>query len=435
MTSTLLGPGPTIGRFLRRTLVAIGLTMLVVVIVAFPAAAAPGALDPSFSTNGWVATNFGPRFEVAFDVAISEANGKIVAAGHSGPRIAVVRYLPGGALDPSFSGDGKVLTNPTPGFDAVYAVAVQPDGKVVVAGKASGSGGRVAILRYTSNGRRDAAFGGGDGLVMTNVSPKNDYAWAIAIQPLDQKIVVAGGAGGAGGRFLVARYKPNGARDGTFGGGDGRVLTNFTPRYEYVDAVAIDPDGKIVAVGSTSYFGSAPRFALARYQANGSLDGTFGGGDGKVITNFPGGYARASGVAIQPLDQKIVVAGQSEDNTAIARYLPDGALDPSFSTDGRRVLNLTLGGDYADEVMVQLDGKIVVAGTGNYYRRDTRFALARLDASGGLDTSFGGDGVVRTNLSPGPDWATGALLQPADGKVVVVGRADGRFVAVRYLVA
>jgi len=415
------------------TFVAVGLTMLMMIMVADPAAAAPGGLDPSFSGNGWVATDFGPRYDVAFDVAI-QADGKLVAAGRSGPRFAVVRYLPGGGLDPSFSGDGKLRTNLTSGVDVAYAVAVQANGKIVVAGQAAGARGRIAIVRYNPNGSLDGTFGGGDGKVMTNVTRGNDYAWAIAIQPLDQKIVIAGGAGREGGRFLVARYNPSGARDGTFGGGDGRVITNFSSGYDYVDALAIQPDGKIVAAGTMRYFASEPRFALARYRANGSLDGTFGGGDGKVITNFPGDYARAAGVAIQ-VDGKIVAAGQDDNDTAIARYLSNGALDVSFSGDGRRVVNLTRGGDYADEVMVQPDGKIVVAGTGNYYLQDTKFALARVDVAGADDDSFSGDGRVTANITPGPDWATGALLQPTDGKIVVVGRAGARFLAARFLVA
>jgi uncharacterized delta-60 repeat protein len=432
-STTVPERGSTIGWFLRRTFFATAMTMVMVIVAAFPAAAAPGDLDPSFSGNGWVATNFGRRFEVAFDVAISETDGKIVAAGQTGLRIAVARYLPGGALDTSFSGDGKVRTDLTAGLDAAYAVAVQTDGRVVVAGEASGQGGRVALVRYKANGRIDTTFGGGDGKVMTNVTAHDDYAWAIAIQPLDHKIVIGGGAGGLGGRFLVARYKPNGARDGTFGGGDGRVVTNFTSKYDYVDALALQPDGKIVVAGTANYFGSTPRFALARYRPNGALDGTFGG-DGKVITAFSGGFARASGLAIQA-DGRIVAAGQSGDNTAIARYLPSGALDGSFSVDGMRSVNLTNGGDYADEVMVQADGKIVTVGTGSYYVTDTKIVVARFDAAGGLDPSFSGDGFLYSNLTPGADWAAGGLLQPADGKIVAVGRSSGRFVALRYLVA
>ena len=426
---------PTTSWLGRGTLVAVSLAVLLVVWVANPASAAPGGLDPAFSGDGWVATDFGSGLDLAFDVAISETDGTIVAAGQgNGGRFAAARYLPTGSLDGSFSGDGRVLTNLTSGFDAGYGVAIQLDGKIVVAGRAAGSGGRIALVRYDPNGSLDGTFGGGDGKVLTNVTSGDDYAWAVAIQPLDQKIVVAGGAGGSGGRFVLARYLADGSLDGTFGGGDGKVLTDFTTRYDYIDALAIQPDGRIVAAGSTNYYGNTPRFALARYQANGALDATFGGGDGKVITNFPIGYAWAFGVAIQE-DDKIVAAGQAGGDTALARYLPNGTLDTEFSGDGKMVVNVTTGVDYADEVMLQTDGKIVVAGSGTYDRADSKLTVARIQTGGGLDASFSADGKVVTNISSGIDWVTGASLQPADGKVVVVGRSGGRFLAARYLVA
>jgi uncharacterized delta-60 repeat protein len=420
----------------RRTSLAIGLATLLIVLAVDPAVAAPGGLDISFSGDGWAATDFGSDVDLAFDVAISEATGTIVSAGRgSGGRIAVARYLPNGALDATFSGDGKVLTDLTSGTDSGYGVGIQLDGKVVVAGGVAGSGGRIVVVRYAENGMLDGTFGGGDGSVITNVTPGDDYAWAMAIQPVDQKIVVAGGAGGAGGRFLVARYTSNGTPDASFGGGDGRVLTDFTAGYDYVDALAIQADGKIVAAGSTNYYGNAPRFALARYEASGALDAAFGGGDGKVVTNFPIGYAWAFGVAIQD-DDKIVAAGQSGPNTALARYLSSGAIDATFGGgDGKVTVNLTPGGDYADEVMVQSDGRIVVVGTGSFTDPDPKITVARFTAGGGLDASFSGDGKVVSNFARGgADFATGASLQPSNGRIVVVGRTSKRFLAARYLV-
>jgi uncharacterized delta-60 repeat protein len=318
-------------------------------------------------------------------------------------------------------------------YDAAFGVAIQADGKVVAAGSASGSGGRIALARYDTDGTLDSTFGG-DGRVLTNLTSGDDYAWAVSIQPADQKIVVAGGAGGAGGRFVVARYDTDGTLDTSFSG-DGRTLTDFTNAYDYVDAIAIQPDGRIVAAGATNYYGSTPKFALARYDTDGSLDGTFSG-DGKLTTSFPGGYAWAFGVAIQD-DDKIVAAGQAGWNTALVRYHPNGSLDATFSGDGRVTSNLAVGPDYADEVMIQADGKIVTAGTSSP-SRDTRFAIARFNPGGGLDPTFSGDGKVLTNLSSGPDWGIGAALQPSDGKVVVVGRtggSGGRFAVARYHVA
>lgn len=412
------------------------LALFLVVALAPSALAAPGALDTSFSGDGLSATDFTPKLDLAFDIAISETDGTIVAAGRAGgtdARFALARYTSSGALDPTFGGDGKVLTNFTPGFDSAFGVAVQADGKIVAAGAAAGSGGRIAIARYLTNGSLDPAFSG-DGKQITNLTSGDDYAWAVAIQPSDQRIVVVGGAGGSGGRFMLARYNQNGTLDGTFGN-SGRVLTDFTSRYEYVDAIAIQGDGKILAAGSTNYFGSNPRFALARYETDGDLDTTFSG-DGKQTTGFAEGLAWAFGVALET-DGDIVAAGQAGSKVAIARYSANGVIDGSFSGDGRQTTNLTAGTDYADEVMIQADGSFVVVGSANYFGADARFAILRYQVGGPLDSTFSGDGKVLTNPSGGVDWALGAVLQPSDEKIVVAGRTSGsggRFIVGRYLV-
>jgi uncharacterized delta-60 repeat protein len=422
-------------KMLVRTLIAATL----VASSATPAWAQAGTLDATFSGDGWVATDFTREVDFAYDVAISETDGTIVAAGQAGGaggRFALVRYTATGALDPTFGGDGRVVTNFTSGIhglDRAFGVALQADGKIVAAGAAAGAGGRVALARYNANGSLDTTFSG-DGKVMTNFSPGDDFAWTVAIQPSDQKIVVAGGAGGPSERFLVARYNPSGALDTTFSA-DGRVLTDFTRRYDYVDAIVIQEDGKIVVVGAADYFG-ASRYALARYDPNGALDATFSV-DGKNTTTFPGTrYSAAFGVAIQA-DGKIVVGGQAglPGRMAVVRYGPSGVLDPTFSGDGRVTTEFTNGDDYADEVMVQADGKIVAVGSTNFFGRDSSFALARFHTGGALDTTFSADGKVTTNLTRKVDWATGAVLQPVDGNIVVVGRSGGRFAAARYLAA
>ena len=427
----------TVGRRGRHGLVASSVALLLVVWLASGALAQPGGLDATFSGNGWVATDLGSGLDFAYDVALSETDGTIVAAGQgpgSGGRFAIIRYQSNGTLDASFGGDGTVLTDFTLGYDAAFAVALQADGKIVAAGTASGGGGRVALARYETDGTLDDTFGG-DGKVLTNLTSGDDFAYAIVIQPADQTIVVAGGAGGGAGRFAVVRYGTNGVLDASFSG-DGWILTDFTNAYDYVDAIAIQADGKIVAAGATNYYGSTPKFALARYSTNGALDGT-SSGDGKLTTAFPGGYAWAFGVAIQD-DDKIVAVGQAGANTALTRYHPNGTLDSTFSGDGRVTANIAAGADYVDEVMIQPDGKLVTVGTSSWGSQDTRFALARFNPGGSLDSTFSGDGRVLTNLSPGTDWGIGGLLQPSDGKIVVAGRTSGgggRFVVARYLVS
>jgi uncharacterized delta-60 repeat protein len=402
---------------------------------AAPAAAAAGDLDPTFGGDGIVTTDMGKGMDTAVGIAI-QGDDKSVVVGVVGldrknARFGVARYDLDGSLDGTFGGgDGKVLTDFTPGYDEAIGVAIQDDGKVVAAGIA---GNRIGIARYTTTGGLDPTFGG-DGKVTTDLTPKGDFAYGVAIQDADDKIVVGGFAGGAGGRFAVARYETDGTLDATFGGGDGWVATNFTPRYDYIDDLAIQADGKIVAAGAANYYRTG-RVALARYNTDGSLDSGFSG-DGKILADLGGGWDGAFAVALQPADQKIVAAGQAGNRLVVLRYDTAGALDTTFSGDGKTTTDFTPGLDYADEVLVQGDGSIVAAGAADFYGRNARFALARYDSSGALDPSFGGDGKVVTNISERRDGAYGLAIQ-SDGNLVAAGYAkypvDSRFALLRYL--
>jgi uncharacterized delta-60 repeat protein len=249
----------------------------------------------------------------------------------------------------------------------------------------------------------DSTFGG-DGKVITDFGPSFDGATAVAIQA-DGKIVAVGGAGGNGGRFALARYDTDGTLDATFGG-DGKVRTDFTNRSDVALAVAIQADGKIVAAGDITRFtpnGVVGRFALARYDTNGTLDPTFGG-DGRVTTSFTDGEDGASAVAIQA-DGKILAAGSANASCfcsrfALARYDDDGTLDATFGGDGKVTTRFAHGGQ-ATAMAIQADGKIVAAGSANASCFCSRFALARYDDDGTLDATFGGDGKVTTRLAPG----------------------------------
>jgi uncharacterized delta-60 repeat protein len=294
----------------------------------WPAWAASGDLDTTFGGDGKVMTNFTRGRDPAFSVAI-QADGKIVAVGTANSRgtdarFALARYEVNGTLDPTFGGDGKVTTNITPGDDRADELAIQSDGKIVVAGTADyfSNRARLALVRYGSNGSRDATFGG-DGLVTTQLTPTFDGAFGVAIQS-DMDIVAAGQAGGGdAGRVGVVRYDTAGAKDSTFGGGDGVVLTNFTRRLDYADDVVIDSSGKIVVAGAIRFFGPDPRFALARYATDGTLDASFGG-DGKVTTDFGAGMAGTYGVDIQPADGNIVAVGPAGGlggRFGVARYV------------------------------------------------------------------------------------------------------------------
>jgi len=395
------------------------------------ALAQAGVLDTSFSGDGRVVTEFTPRFDAAVDVA-AQSDGKLVAAGWAfgqGYRFALARYDADGTLDPTFSGDGKATTNFTSGVDFALDVALQSDGKIVLVGRAGGQGGRFAVARYNADGTLDATFSG-DGRAMTNFTPGDDVAYDVVVQA-DGKIVAGGQAAGKGGRLALARYNVDGTLDASFSG-DGRTMTNFTAGVDYVDALAVQADGKIVAAGTSNWNRPGSRIALARYNDNGTLDASFSG-DGRLATNFTTPFDGAFGVAVQPGDQRIVAVGQAGRRFVVLRYGPGGALDPTFSGNGSVTTRFSAGWDYAEDVELQADGKIVVAGSANYFGQTT-FAVARYEANGSLDTTFSGDGKTTTNFGAGRDSAYGLALQPADGKIVVAGDAGGarRFALARY---
>lgn len=212
--------------------------------------------------------------------------------------------------------------------------------------------------------------------------------------------------------------------------GDGVVLTDFGATTERAVDTAIQSDGKIVAAGE-----SGGDFALARYNPDGSLDISFGG-DGKVTTDFGGVRDIADAVAIQS-DGKIVAAGRFfprpySDDFALARYNSDGSLDTSFGVSGKVITNLG-GADVIEDVAIQSDGKIVAAGFRLFPGWD--FALARYNPDGSLDTSFGVNGVVLTDIG-GSDIAFALAVQPADGRYVAAGASesdtDSDFALARY---
>ena len=408
---------------------------------AAPAARAeaePGDLDRSFGGDGRVVTDFSGGDDGANAIA-TRAN-QIVAAGSAaagnGPDFAVGIYN----LDGSLRFDE--VTTSFGGSESARAVAIHPELGIVAAGLSNASGGNeFAVARYFSFGALNPTFGEG-GRVTTDLRDSAS-AYGVAIQA-DGKVVVAGrsfacspvicGAGDTD--FGLARYNPDGSLDTSFDG-DGKAVTGFGDS-DIATAVAIQSDGKIVAAGETATGNG--RFALARYNPNGSLDSGFDG-DGKLSTDFSTGFDAANAVAIQA-DGKIIAAGYStlpggDGRFALARYNPDGSLDSSFDSDGKVTTDFSTGSDLANGVAIQGDGKIVAAGrtatgAGN-------FALARYNTDGTLDRSFGDAGRVRTGLG-GDESARGIAIQDdtvagEGGKIVVAGRTStggGRFFLARY---
>ncbi|MBK8465046.1 MAG: hypothetical protein IPL32_04375 [Chloracidobacterium sp.] len=277
----------------------------------------------------------------------------------------------------------------------------------------------------TINSALDPTFDG-DGKVTTPILSASDNAKALAIQP-DGKIVAAGSAFGANNDFAVARYNPNGSLDTTFDG-DGKVTTAVGAGSDEAYAVAIQADGKIVAAGYSSN-----GFAVVRYNTNGSLDTTFDG-DGIVTTEFGISFADVVEHILIQSDGKIVAAGYSDGGSdfAVARYNTNGSLDTTFDGDGKVTTAIGTSDDIGRSAALQTDGKIVVAGSTSTGGTNSDFALVRYNTNGSLDTSFDGDGKVTTPTGAGTGGATSVKIQ-TDGKIVAVGNAgDGSFESVDF---
>jgi uncharacterized delta-60 repeat protein len=397
-----------------------------------------GDLDPTFGAGGTVTTDFAGSSDIAQSIAI-QGDGRIVVAGQSCSAVScdfgLGRYLTDGTPDGSFGASGKVTTDFGGFWDAAQSLALQGDGKIVVAGFTclggsvgcpSGSDLDFALARYNPDGSLDASFGVG-GKVTTDFSgSSDDRGYGVAVQA-DGRIVVVGRTCPVPGCvFALARYDGSGSLDGTFGSG-GLVTTDFSGSVDWAFAVVVQPiDGKIVAAGE----GGVGDFALARYQTDGSLDASFGVG-GKVTTDFAGSSDTAFALAVQG-DGKLVAAGrtqvpdgQSVDvEFAVARYDASGSLDAGFGTAGTVTTGFAAKSfDVGRGVAIQADGRIVVAGFTDRPQKDADFGLVRYEADGSLDNGFGKKGKVITDFANGGDGAAALAIQ-SDGRIVAAGSSQ-----------
>jgi uncharacterized delta-60 repeat protein len=423
---------------MRRVALAVVLAAALAVAVASPSVAAPGRLDAAFGNGGTVVTEFPSSYSGARALAV-QPDGRVVAAGfaHTDDSIlsdfALTRYDARGVADPTFGDGGRVRTDFGGRFDEALAVAVQPDGRIVVAGASSDAAGSdMAVARYTGDGALDPSFDG-DGMALLDFGGPS-AARAVAVQG-DGRVVVAGradrpfGPGCCVADFALARLTASGAPDPSFGG-DGRVVTDFLPGadngQDAAHAVAVQADGRILAAGSGVAGAASVDFAVARYRPNGTLDPSFGG-DGRVTTEFLGFFDEARDLAVGP--GGVVVGGQScqDPGTSdevcdfgLVRYTATGRPDGRFGRHGR--VRTDLGADVGEGVRgvaVQHDGRVVAVG-------DTQgpggsdVGLVRYRPDGRLDRGFGVGGVVVTSVSPATDEVGGLALAPG-ARVLVAG--------------
>ncbi|WP_170928380.1 delta-60 repeat domain-containing protein [Deinococcus hopiensis] len=342
-----------------------------------------GRLDPAFGRGGIVVTDLNTSFDSG-NTLLLQPDGKIVVGGSTSvpyrpgsnetkSDFALVRYTPDGHLDPSFGQGGAVRTALGTGHDGAYAVALQPDGKLLLTGQTSnGNDDDIGVVRYLPDGRLDVTFGQG-GKVVTAIGSRDDVGYGVAVQA-DGRIVVAGVAAQQSDDVVLVRYTPAGKPDLSFGQG-GVVSTDLGGGADGVSSVALQPGGKVLVAGST-WNGQDHDFALLRYTAAGDLDATFGAG-GRALT--PVGSSQDVGTALVQSQDSIVLVGRTLSgntyNVGLVQYGVNGVLNAGFGQGGR--LTVPVGGSSALVVgaLRQADGRLVLAGTSSASGKSSLFLL------------------------------------------------------------
>jgi uncharacterized delta-60 repeat protein len=349
---------------------------------------ADGTIDNTFGLNGKLSIAFvsgaGANYAQAAAVAVL-ANGSMVLAGSSTvvgeiPQLALARTGSTGDLDTSFDVDGRAVQKVSAAItlaDQAAALAVLADGQMLVGGT---FGLDMGVARFNTDGSLDTQFGS-SGRAITDMGGTNDSVYAMVVQE-DGRIVVAGGTvAGApferSANFALVRYTAAGLLDTSFSG-DGRLTTDFGAA-ENATCIVVQPDGKLVVAGS-----SGDGIAVARYNVDGSLDTSF---DADGLRTISVGLRASAKSLVLQADGKLVLVGQTfaanDYDFALVRLNADGSLDTGFGVTG--IVTTNLGSDdFANGAVVQSDGKIVVAGASG-----SDFAIARYNPNGSLDTSFG----------------------------------------------
>lgn len=387
--------------------------------------AQPGSPDPTFGGDGTVVVDIGNGSnDQAHDVAF-QTDGKAVMVGYTGTSnqdFCVVRLHPDGTLDNSFGGDGKVTTEVNGVSDRARSVAIQADGRIVVAGHVVAGGGYdIALVRYHPDGTLDNGFSA-DGKLTIDVDG-DDLALSVVVQP-DGRILAAGRSESTDHeRFTLVRLLEDGTPDPAFGNG-GIAQAAFLPEDDATGwDIALQPDGKVVMVGHASD-GTYQQFAMARFNADGTLDADFGsGGTATFGLGIADDIARA--VALQ-LDGGIVVTGYTSDGIneqyLAIRLLANGILDPSFGSTGSVALPVT-GHDTPHGVVVQPDGRIVLAGY-SHTGIQRVFSSVRLNVDGSPDNTYDSDGMLLLPVGSVEDRCFNLTLAP-NGRLAMVGYSDG----------
>ncbi|MFZ5953501.1 MAG: hypothetical protein ACOYT8_00195 [Candidatus Dependentiae bacterium] len=358
----------------------------------------------------------GPLNGVARSFVI-QSNGSLLTAGYSNTQSVLAQYLSSGALDSSFGVQG--VAQLSIGSNAkVYSVRLQSTGKIIIAGTATMNDQYIIIVaRYLSSGDLDTTFGSG-GIVETTLGSAAS-AYALAIQP-DDSIVIAGSAIITNTNYgFVARYSSEGVLDNSFGTNGITTITQDDGIALF--SLALPGDGTIVVGGSVTT-GLQQNFFVARYLSTGVLDATFGTG-GVSIANITGSDT-AQKVLVQSDGKPVLIGSSILDGFSVismARFTPAGALDATFGTNGIVTTNINTQA-FGFCGALQTDGSIVVGGGSVNGGDPTQTTVVRYTSAGAIDTSFGMNGIVTTNLAISNQAQ--ALRINTNGNIITAGIAN-----------
>lgn len=395
-------------RFIRLVFVMIGLFAAFTTLYA----GAPGDFDTSFSVDGFDAVTTGDLSHYGEAIAL-QPDGKIVVGGTQQDAFVVLRYNPNGTLDTTFGSDGTVVTFFSD--DSVDAVdmALQPDGKIILIGVEDES--NLIMARYMPNGKLDETFAD-NGKFNASLLPGGETQASSMVMLPNGKFMVSGRLIEEASDhydFFLARFKANGKIDKTFGDGDGVVLTDFANDWDYAADIVRQSDGKFVVVGNAD-LGAINPLTVVRYNANGTLDTTFGGGDGIFSLEV---NSAAYTVEILP-GGKLLVGGNVGGDFLLVQLLENGDLDPAFG-GGDGIATHNFGATALMRDIARLPGGSIVA-VGRTFGAIERIALARFNSQGDLDLSFSGDGQILLDEGGTYNSANAVTVQP-DGKIVFTG--------------
>lgn len=436
-------------KFKNMTVFKTKLLTLLLIFIAVILYGQDGTLDSSFGNNGILNLDVGSYDDEGTSLAI-QPDGKIIFGGTSqtsegNKDFVLTRLNENGTVDESFGVSGISTTDIDFSIDRLMSIALRSDGKIISIGQGGQRIFNFAITCHNLDGTLDTNFGN-NGRVVTDIDATLDYPSSVVVQE-DDKFLVAGGADYPGSGvdedsdFAIVKYNKDGSLDLSFGQ-NGIVTTDIADNsLDAIKVIDLQPDGKIIVVGYSGIGnGQETDFAVVRYNADGSLDASFGE-EGITTVDFDDNYNLPNDLAIQP-DGKIVIAGYSKSSNfltefAIVRLNSNGDIDSSFGAEGKQLVSFNSSQlNQANSVAIQEDGKILVSG---FSRQDdyNSFSMVRLDSNGQIDPTFGIQGKIITDFNS--NSASNDMLIQDDDKIMLGGISSNtisgnNFGLARYIV-